>query len=227
MTPEDETAWFARVAAALDDDGRLPAMVGDSVARWDAFPFELADDARTRPVVGLADVDRPREGEDCATCSCHDVDPTDGSIPTAVAGTVEAGPNAVWRNESWLVRRFDRVGLPIIMMLWPHAHHDFTDLPDDLATELGLLTVRLAAAIETLPSVGRCHVSRWGDGGAHAHVWFLGRPLRHPQVMGSVAVVWDDLLPALPDDVRDANARAVVAELVRRHGGQALGVARS
>jgi hypothetical protein len=31
MIPEDEDAWYARVAAALDDEGRLPAM---DVSRW-------------------------------------------------------------------------------------------------------------------------------------------------------------------------------------------------
>jgi hypothetical protein len=131
----------------------------------------------------------------------------------------------VWRNESWHLRRFERSGLPIIMILEPLIHLDLTSLTDELAAELGLLTVRLVAAIESLPSVGRCHVSRWGEGGAHAHLWFWGRPLRSPQVIGSVAIIWDELLPQLPDDVRDANVRHVIAELVRSHGGETLGVA--
>jgi hypothetical protein len=84
-----------------------------------------------------------------------------------------------------------------------------------------LLTARLAAAVESLPSVARCHVSRWGDGGAHAHLWFMGRPARHPQVMGSVAILWEDLLPSLPDEVRDANVAHVVRALTASHGGAA------
>jgi len=206
---ESAKAWFARVEAALDADRTLPASPPDSFARWDAFPFDVPDDARTRPVVPLADADRARLGEDSVECHCATRPP-------------EHDPNLVWRNEHWTLKRFARTGLPIIAILEPVAHLDLTELPDRLAAEYGLLTVRLAAAIESLPSVGRCHVSRWGDGGAHSHVWFLGRPVRHPQVVGSVAVIWDDLLPALPDDVRDANAAQVVTELTRRHGGTAI-----
>lgn len=204
--PEPVEAWYARVEAALDADGTLAASPPDSFARWDAFPFEIAEDARTRPVLPLTATDRARVGDDPAECPC-------------VTWHAQDDPKLLWRNEHWRLQRVDRTGLPIIVILEPIAHLDLTSLPDDLAAEFGLLAVRLAAAIESLPSVGRCHVSRWGDGGAHGHVWFIGRPLRHPQVVGSVAVVWDDLLPALPDDVRDANHAHVVAELVRRHGG--------
>ncbi len=35
--------------------------------------------------------------------------------------------------------------------------------------------------------------------------------------------VWDDFLPPIPADVRDANARAVIQDLVRRYDGLALG----
>ena len=61
-------------------------------------------------------------------------------------------------------------------MLEPIAHHDLADLPDDRAAELGLLTVRIARAIEALPHIARAHVSRWGDGSAHLHVFFFARP---------------------------------------------------
>jgi hypothetical protein len=49
-------------------------------------------------------------------------------------------------------------------MLEPVAHHDLPDLPDDRAAEMGLLIVRIAQAIESLPHIARAHVSRWGDG---------------------------------------------------------------
>ncbi len=210
LAPESAEAWFARVEAALDGDRTLPASPPDGTARWDAFPFVIADDARTHPVAPLTDLDRPRTGESSSPCHC---------AGTTMPGSIEDGPNLMWRNDSWQLRRFERTGLPIIAILEPIAHHDLPELPDALSRELGLLIVRLAASIETLPSVGRCHVNRWGDGGAHAHVWFFARPLRHPQVTGSVVPLWDDLLPALPDTVRDANAAHVARELVARHGG--------
>lgn len=216
--PESAADWFSRVEAALDGERTLAACPPDGTALWEAFPFQLADDARTRPILPLTEVDRPRAGEDPTRCHC-----TAAPAP----GSIDSGPNLVWRNDEWQLRRFERTGLPIIAILEPIAHHDLSDLTDALAAELGLLIVRLSAAIEMLPSVGRCHVHRWGDGGAHAHVWFMGRPDRHPQVVGSVVPLWDDLLPALPDSVRDANSTHVVQELIRRHGGRAMGAAAS
>ena len=131
----------------------------------------------------------------------------------------------VWRDEHWRVTVAEPTGSPLVLILQPLAHHDFTDLPDDLAGQMGRIMVHLGAAVETLPSVARVHVSKWGDGGAHAHVFFFARPARMPQLRGTCMALWDDVLPPVPTEVRDANARAVVAELVRRYGGRPLGVA--
>jgi len=90
----------------------------------------------------------------------------------------------------------------------------------DRAAEMGQIMVALGAAIEALPSVARVHVSRWGDGGAHAHIFFLARPTRMPQLRGTMLVVWDEFLPPIPSD---ASARAVIQDLVRTYGGRALG----
>lgn len=211
---ESVEEWFARVEAALDDERTLAASPPEGTARWGAFPFQVADDARTRRVQPLADTERGRDGEDPATCRCASPQPSG----EAASGETDL----LWHNENWTLRRFGRTGVPFIGMLQSRAHHDLPDLPDDLAAELGLLVVRLSAAVESLPSVARCHMHRWGDGGAHLHVWFFARPARHPQVVGSVVALWDDVLPALPDAVRDANAAHVARELVARHGGTAL-----
>jgi hypothetical protein len=112
---------------------------------------------------------------------------------------------------------------PLLLILSPWAHHDFTTLPKDRAAEMGQIMVALGAAIEALPSVARVHVSKWGDGGAHAHIFFYARPTRMPQLRGTMMAVWDDYLPRVPGDVRDANARAVIAGLVGSYGGRALG----
>ncbi|MGL5851186.1 MAG: hypothetical protein ACRCZD_10450 [Phycicoccus sp.] len=64
--------------------------------------------------------------------------------------------------------------------------------------------------------------SRIGDGSAHAHWWFLARPLRMPQVFGSFMVDRDDFLPPVPTAVRDDNAAFVVDRLVERLGGRRL-----
>ena len=73
-----------------------------------------------------------------------------------------------WRNERWLLVALD-MKLPVSLILRPVEHFDIADLPDDMAAEMGLLMVRVTAAVEELPSVGRCHIGRYGDGGAHAH----------------------------------------------------------
>ena len=48
---ESVEEWFARVEAALDDERTLAASPPEGTARWGAFPFQVADDARTRRVL--------------------------------------------------------------------------------------------------------------------------------------------------------------------------------
>ena len=113
-------------------------------------------------------------------------------------------------------------GAPLILLLEPAAHHDLPDLPDDQAAEMGLLMVAISRAIESLPHIARAHVSRWGDGGAHLHLFFFARPAGFSQLRGTYLAIWDDLLPAVPDDQRDRDA-AVVAQVpgLLLYGGQA------
>ncbi|MEJ7629036.1 MAG: hypothetical protein WKF54_05535 [Nocardioidaceae bacterium] len=208
--PETIEEYYARIEAAVDDEGRL-ALIAADIPNWDIFPFE-ADGLRLKPVDPLADVEAPRHGEEPADCWCvQGVDPE----------------HVVWRDEHWFVGAFERSGAPVIMMLTPCAHHDFINLPSDLAAEMGRLMVALGAAIESLPSVARVHMSKWGDGGAHLHLFFFARPTRMPQLRGTCLALWDDFLPPVPDDVRDDNTRAVVTELVRTYGGRAVGSAAS
>ena len=42
---------------------------------------------------------------------------------------------------------------------------------------------------------------RYGDGGAHAHTWFVARTARLTGVIGSPVIEWDDVLPPGPEDV--------------------------
>jgi diadenosine tetraphosphate (Ap4A) HIT family hydrolase len=105
-------------------------------------------------------------------------------------------------------------------MLHPRDHHDLTDLPDELAAELGVLTTAIARHIEALPHISRAHVYRIGDGGAHLHMWFFARPEGQAQLYGSWLVVWDDLLPEYPADVADADAATVATALAASYGGE-------
>lgn len=70
-----------------------------------------------------------------------------------------------------------------------------------MAAEFGLICTRLTRIVEGLPHIGRAHVSRWGDGGAHGHWWFFARTARLPQILGSMAVEWDEIVPPGPEAV--------------------------
>ena len=60
--------------------------------------------------------------------------------------------------------------MPLVLVLHPRDHHDLADLTDELAAELGVLSTHVARHVQALPHVTRCHVHRFGDGGAHLHV---------------------------------------------------------
>ncbi|MFT5269769.1 MAG: hypothetical protein ACI88C_003214 [Acidimicrobiales bacterium] len=98
-------------------------------------------------------------------------------------------------------------------MLEAVDHLDIDDLPEDMAAELGVLAVRLNKAILGLGTVGRVHFNRWGDGAAHFHVWFLGRPSGAWQLSGYTLPLWGFTLPPLPDDEHAANDRVVASSL--------------
>jgi hypothetical protein len=201
---ESAEDFHARVAAATDDEGRLPVAI-ELMPGWDIFPFEL-DGLRIKPLEPLADAEPERHGEDPATCSCRE------------PMTPEQAARIAWSNERWTLSE-SGMKLPVTLILKPRDHHDLADLPDDLASEMGRLMVAITSAVESLPSVGRCHVGRYGDGGAHLHPFFFGRPARMPQLRGSCVLDWEENLPPVPDDVRRANAAHVGHRLVARLGG--------
>ncbi len=201
-----ETAeeFHARVAAATDDEGRLPVAI-ELMPGWDIFPFEL-DSLRIKPLEALLDEEPTRRGEDPADCACQQPQAADQAEQVA------------WSNERWMLKLLD-MRLPVTLLLQPRDHHDLADLPDDLASEMGRLMVAITAAVEELPSVGRCHLGRYGDGGAHLHPFFFGRPARMAQLRGSTLLDWEENLPTVPEDVRRANGAHVGRRLVERVGG--------
>ena len=202
---ESAGEFHARVAAATDDEGRLPVAI-ELMPGWDIFPFEL-DGLRIKPLEPLADAEPARHGDEPSECGCQQ--------PTSA----EKAASVAWSNERWILVALDDMRLPVALILKPRAHHDLADLPDDLASEMGRLMVAITAGVEELPSVGRCHVARYGDGSAHLHPFFFGRPARMPQLRGSTLLDWEENLPAVPEDVRRANAAHVASRLVEKLGG--------
>jgi diadenosine tetraphosphate (Ap4A) HIT family hydrolase len=179
---------YARVANAL----RMPP-----VEEWETFPFE--GDLRPRALQPPVEREQPRAGEggvDCLECSRPD-------------------DSYLWTNERWRVHGLETpTGLPVIVMLKPREHFgELGDLPDDLAAELGILLGRIERAVRSVGEIGRVHVCKWGDGGEHLHWWFMARPARVPQLIGSFAAIWDDILPPVPEEVWRENLAAVAAAL--------------
>lgn len=208
--PETIDAYYARVVAAADAERRL-TLDAANIPGWDIFPFE-GDGLRLKAIEPLADVEEPRYGEDPATCWC--------------ASGPREGDGLVWSDDRWTLEAFSESGAPLVMMLTPRVHCDFAKVPAGLAGEMGRLMVAIGAAIESLPSVGRVHMSKWGDGGAHLHLFFFARPTRMPQMRGTCLALWDDFLPRVPAEVIAANAAAVAAHLAADFGGRAVSSAR-
>lgn len=172
--------------------------------RWPSFPFE--GEFRVKKLDDPVPVEPPRKGEDGAECiSCNA--PDDAYI---------------WVSERWRVRAMDRPsGLPMVLILESRSHLDLGDLPNLLAAELGVMTVRLERAVRSLDGVARVHVNRWGDGSAHLHMWFLARPYGQLQLRGTFLSLWDDILPPIPESQWRENL-ALVAAWLAEFGGRPL-----
>jgi hypothetical protein len=187
--PETPEQFWERTHDAL----RIPP-----VEEWETWPFD--GELRPRALAPPEADERARHGvggRDCRRCAAADEE-------------------FLWTNERWRLHALGPTGLPAVLILEPRAHHDIGDLPDDLAAELGPLLVRIQRAIAGIPGVGNVHVCRWGDGGEHLHWWFMARPARIPQLIGSFAAIWDDILPPVPEDVWRENMALVANALTDR-----------
>jgi diadenosine tetraphosphate (Ap4A) HIT family hydrolase len=107
-----------------------------------------------------------------------------------------------------------------MVSLQPVAHRDLADLPPALSQALGPTIQRVERAMLTLPGTGRVHVNKWGDGGAHLHIWLVARPAGMMQLRGSCLVEWNDILPPLPVDMWAANLATIAATLAADGGDE-------
>ena len=185
--PETPEELYERARGAL----RMPPL-----EEWETFPF--TGEIGLRELLPPVAAEPPRAGEggrECIAC--------------------EAGAKAaIWSDERWVLFPMRQPsGMPVVVILSSRAHHDMGDLPRELQEELGPLLVRIERAVASVDGVGRVHVCRWGDGGAHFHIWFIARPERLPQVKGSFVAIWDDILPPLPEELWRSNLELVAAAL--------------
>jgi diadenosine tetraphosphate (Ap4A) HIT family hydrolase len=184
--PESADEIYRRSADSL----RMP-----SVDEWETFPFD--GDLRPRALVSPSGepVRAGEGGSECRSCALPD-------------------DNYLWTSPRWRLTAPQRNGLPVVVLLESRAHYaELSDLPDELAAELGVMLARVERAVLEVGEIGRVHVCRWGDGAEHLHWWFMGRPAGMQQLVGSFAAIWDDILPPTPRDIWDANLARVVAAL--------------
>lgn len=148
--------------------------------------------------------------------------PRKGEDPTECAKCQSPDDAYIWVNENWRVRSMDRPsGLPMVLILESRSHLDLGDLPNMLAAELGVMSVRLERAMRSLDGVARVHMNRWGDGAAHLHLWFLARPYGRLQLRGTFLTLWDEILPAITESQWRENL-ALIAAWLAEFGGEPL-----
>jgi diadenosine tetraphosphate (Ap4A) HIT family hydrolase len=186
--PETPEELYERARDAL----RTPP-----VEEWETWPFEGA--ARPRALLSPEERERPRFGEggvDCRRCAASD-------------------DEYLWVDEHWRLSAFpEPTGLPVVVLLESREHYSEPgDLPDELAADLGVMLAKIERLIRGLGNIGRVHVGRWGDGGEHLHWWFIARPARMPQLIGSFAAIWDDILPPVPEERWHADLEALATAL--------------
>ncbi len=155
-----------------------------------------------KPLLPLMHTEAVREGE--------------GDKPCRSCDTPE---RVLWSNDRWKLTPMSPSPNPVGVFLETVEHIDLEHFDDDLAAEMGVLIVRLEAAIRSLDTVGRVHVHRWGDGAMHFHMWFQGRPARQLELYGWGNVLWSQVLEPLAADAVDANHSLVVEHLHAHHGG--------
>ena len=180
-TPQD---FYTRAMAHADTEGRLPL---PDQATWEIFPFE-PESLRVKPLQPLTLPEPPRHGEGGPGCwRCENPD-----------------KDSAWANERWSLVPMPGARLPFAAMLMPREHLDLGDLDDAMAAELGVIAARVVRAVESLDAIGRVHLNKFGDGGAHLHVFLLGRPAGVLQLRGSNLALWEEMFPVVPAEDADA-----------------------
>lgn len=117
---------------------------------------------------------------------------------------------ALWSDDHWTLHPPVEGSLPGAIWIASKAHFDsFADMPNDAAASFAGIVARAERAILALGDIARVHVYRWGDGGAHFHVWLIPRPLGMVEAAGMMLPVWEDALPNVTDEELLAAAKRV------------------
>jgi diadenosine tetraphosphate (Ap4A) HIT family hydrolase len=142
----------------------------------------------------------------------------EGDRPECGSCAREPDELEVYRDDMWRVAALRDTAFPGTVMLSPLRHCDGVRglNPAELAS-YGPMVARVERALMELPAelgfrgaaVGRVHSHLWNDGGAHLHQWFFPRPLGYLDLLGSVLVEWEEVLPR----ATEAQTLAAAADL--------------
>jgi diadenosine tetraphosphate (Ap4A) HIT family hydrolase len=184
--PETPQELHARAAAHL----QVPP-----VDEWDSWPFVGAIRPKELRVPGEEIVRDGEGGVGCTACGKPDGD-------------------YFWTDDTWRMMALPGTGLPFVAIVEPRVHVDApSELDDAMAGRMGVMIARAERAVASLDGVGRVHIGRWGEGAEHMHWWFMARPEGLVQTASCFAVIWDDILPPVPEDVWAANVAHVKAAM--------------
>jgi diadenosine tetraphosphate (Ap4A) HIT family hydrolase len=133
-----------------------------------------------------------------------------GGPPCAICGGKTTA--ALWSDDDWTLHAPVGGSLPGAVWIASREHFDsFADMPDRLAASFASVVARAERAILALGDIGRVHLYRWGDGGAHFHVWLIPRPLGMLDAAGMMLPLWEDALPNVSDEELAEAAKRVAA----------------
>jgi hypothetical protein len=170
---------------------------------WSIFPFE--GELRVKQPWPDQEHDLPRTGEGDEPC------------PSCARGDDEY----LWVDDRWRVVTAERMAAPTVF-LETREHLDLCDFTDEIAAEYGQLQVRLDRAFLASGGIGRTHMNRWGDGGAHFHLWCYGRPIGSLSMLGFGMPMWAQILPPLSE--QEWHDRLIrIAEALAEGGGTVIG----
>lgn len=120
----------------------------------------------------------------------------------------------IWSDANWVLHNPIGGSIPGTVWLASREHVDsFRDLPEHLASDFGRISGRIEAAIFGLGGFGRVHLYRWGDGGAHFHVWFIPRPEGMLDAEKYALPLWEDVMAAAPQQAVDDAGVAIAKAL--------------
>ena len=159
----------------------------------------------------VAALDRPRVPEP----------PRSGAGGVDCRGCTADDSEFLWTDRHWRISTWPDPRALFLVLLHPREHYEeLPDLPAERAAELGPLLQRMESALRSLGDVGRVHTHKWGDGGAHLHLWQIIRPEGMVQANGVTLPVWLGALPAMPVETWRAACRDF-ARAMGRSGGTA------